>query len=291
MQDCYERYRLSDYKDPMDAILHSIVNEINFKVQFHNHTYYEIFLVFSGGIYHEANGEITDIPCNTILFIRPSDNHRYYQKGDSPCGLIRLWVSIQIFEALTIFLGNSSDFKKLIDEKQPPHLSVTEMEMKSMLSRFEAVFSFPPEGESRRISSLKQLFFEIVHLLLGNIDHNDHNTDNDIPQWLKELCRTMALKDNFTQGIDRLFQLSHISREHISRSFKKYLGISPTEYVNRLRLNYSANQLANTNRKIVDICFDSGFGNLSYFYKCFNEFYRLSPSSYRASKFKRIELP
>jgi len=281
MQDCYERYRLSDYSDQADAILHSIINEINFKVQLHNHSYYEIFLVFSGGIYHEINGELQDIPCNSILFIRPDDMHRYYQKGDAACGLVRLWISPRIFDSLKYFLGKSSGIDKLLEEKLSPTLSITEIDMQSFLDRFEGIFSLSPEEESRRISSLKMLLVEIALLFSGCLGQIENKS---LPSWLEKLCRKMSLKDNLTQGIDRLFELSNTIREHLSRSFKKHLDITPTEYIKRLRLNYAANQLANTNRKIVDICFDSGFGNLSYFYQCFKELYGLAPSRYRASK-------
>ncbi len=281
MQDLYERYRLSDYADQADAILHSILYEIDYKVQFHKHSYFEIFLVFSGGIFHEANGESRDIPCNSILFIRPHDMHRYRQNGDEPCGLIRLWISPYIFEALQSFLGKSSCIQRLLAEKLPPGITVTGMEMKSFLDRFEDIFSLSPEEEPRRVSSLKMLFVEIALLFTGQLAGP---VNKSLPDWLGQLCRDIAIKDNLVLGIDRLFELSNRSREHVSRSFKNYLGTTPTDYIKHLRLNYAANQLANTNRKIVDICYESGFGNLSYFYECFKAHYGMTPSSYRASK-------
>lgn len=288
MQDCYERYRLSDYSDPSDAILHSIIYEINYKVHPHSHSYYEIFLVFSGGIYHEVNGEFQDVSCNSIIFIRPHDLHKYYQKERTSCGLIRLWFSSQIFDYLKNFLGCNSGLEKLLAERLPPVLSITGTDMQSFLDRFEAIFSLAPQEESTRISSLKFILLEISLLFLGLIEKN--KDDKALPPWIDELCRKMSLKDNFTQGIDRLFELSHTSREHLSRTFKKCLGITPTEYIKGLRLNYAANQLANTNRKIVDICFDSGFGNMSYFYECFTACYGLPPNSYRASKLNHTGL-
>ncbi len=285
MQDCYERYRLSDFEDPSDAILHSIINELNFKVPLHRHTYYEIFLLFSGEIYHEVNGEIVDIPTNSMLFIRPEDMHRYYQKGDLSCGLIRLWISPHIFDTLRDFLGNSPGLGRLLGDKLPPTMSVSALRMQSFLERFEALFSLTPAEESRRISSLKLILMEIALLFSGYISQRERSS---LPPWIEDLCNKMSLKDNFTQGIDRLFELSHTSREHISRSFKKYLAVTPTEYIKQLRLNYAVNQLANTNRKVVDICFDSGFGNMSYFYKCFFECYGMTPAAYRASKFMQV---
>jgi len=281
MQDCYERYRLTDYEDPSDAILHSVISRIDYKVFFHRHTYYEIFLLYSGRILHEVNGKAMEIPSNTIIFIRPDDFHQYRQLGDEDCGLVRLWISPQIMEDLIRFLGKSSGVKRLLDDNLPPCTSIQKTEMQSFVKRFEAVFSFRQEEESRRVATLKQLLMELVFHFIGIINPVQ---DENLPHWFSELCRQMSQKDNFVLGLERLFELSPVSREHLSRSFKKYLGITPTQYINRLRLNYAANQFANTNRKIVDVCYDSGFGNLSYFYNCFKSAYGVVPKVYRLQK-------
>lgn len=287
MQDCYERYRLSDYPDPSDAILHSIIYDINYKVPLHNHSYNEIFLVFSGGMHHEVNGEVQDISCNTVLFIRPEDRHRYYQKENTSCGLIRLWFSPHIFDSLRYFLGDSLALDRLREKRLPPRLSISEVAMQGFVDRFKAIFSLSPQEEAKRISSLKLLLLEITLLLLEPMEKDEKRAG---PLWLEEICRKMALKDNFALGMDRLFELSPASREHTSRSFKKHLDMTPTEYVKALRLNYAANQLANTNMKIVDICFDAGFGNMSYFYDCFTQYYGLTPNNYRKSKLSHTDI-
>ncbi|HHW49130.1 MAG TPA: AraC family transcriptional regulator [Clostridiaceae bacterium] len=287
MQDCYERYRITDYEDPSDAILHSVISRINYKVVLHRHTYYEIFLIYSGRLLHEVNNKVIEIPSNTIIFIRPDDFHQYRQLGEENCGLVRLWVSTQIMEDLLRFLGNSSGVKRLLEDKLPPIASIQQTEMQSFVKRFEAVFSLHQEEESRRVATLKQLLIELVFHFIGIM--NPVQGEN-LPPWLTELCRQISLKDNFVLGLERLFDLSPVSREHLSRSFKKYLGTTPTQYINRLRLNYAANQLANTNRKIVDICYDSGFGNLSYFYQSFKSAYGVTPKEYRFQKLTPVDL-
>lgn len=281
MQDCYERYRISDYKDPSDAILHSVISQIDYKVYFHRHTYYEIFLVYSGGMLHEVNHKSVEVPANTILFIRPDDYHRYRQTGGNPCGLVRLWVSQEIITGLMGFLGGTVNLQGLLTETLPPSAVLPQSKMEEFVERFEAVFSFHQEEENRRIACLKQLLLELIYLFTG-VMNQQH--DSSLPLWLAELCSQISVRDNFLGGLDKLFELSPVSREHLSRSFQKYLGTTPTRYINRLRLNYAANQLANTNRRIIDICYDSGFGNLSHFYQCFESQYGTTPKDYRFEK-------
>jgi len=287
MQDCYERYRISDYEDSSDAILHSVISQIDYKVVLHKHSYYEIFLIYSGKLSHEVNGKTFEVPSNNIIFIRPDDFHQYKQLSKENCGLVRLWVSTQIMEDLAKFLGDSSGFKKLLANELPPVTSIQESEMQNFVERFEAIFSLHQEEENRRIASLKQLLVELIPHFTGVMNHIQ---DNNLPAWLAELCRQMSLKDNLVLGLDRLFELAPVSREHLSRSFKRYLSTTPTQYINHLRLNYAANQLANTNRKIIDICFDSGFGNLAHFYQLFKSEYGITPKDYRLEKMTLVDL-
>ena len=86
---------------------------------------------------------------------------------------------------------------------------------------------------------------------------------------------------NFTQGIDKMIELSGRSREHVSRSVKKYFNLSVSEYINKLRLNYAANLLLNSNMSIIDISFACGFQNLGYFYRTFKEQYDLTPANFK----------
>ena len=107
------------------------------------------------------------------------------------------------------------------------------------------------------------------------------NTDDDRPLWLVKLLSDMENPENFTLGTERMISLSGKSREHLSRCLKQHLGITPSEYINELRINYASNLLLHTNTPILDICFMCGFQSLSYFYKVFKRKYGQSPSEFR----------
>jgi len=58
------------------------------------------------------------------------------------------------------------------------------------------------------------------------------------------------------------------------------------ETIIEYRLNYATQQLVQTDKQISEISFDSGFGDVSHFYKTFKTKMRLSPLNYR-KKFMR----
>ena len=70
---------------------------------------------------------------------------------------------------------------------------------------------------------------------------------------------------------------------HLNINFHLPLIIGFSEYVSKMRLNYAAVLLAETNESVTDICFASGYGNLSHFLRCFKKEYGVSPKKYRAN--------
>ena len=102
-----------------------------------------------------------------------------------------------------------------------------------------------------------------------------------MPAWLSRLCAEMRKNGNFTCGIERMLSLTDKSREHVSRSLKKHLGLTPSEFINDLRLNFIANMLKNSNHGVAEIVFESGFGNLSWAAELFRKKYGVTMSFYR----------
>ena len=112
-------------------------------------------------------------------------------------------------------------------------------------------------------------FFEITH------DYED------LPLWMQSLNKEMRNPENFTAGIDKMIELAGKSREHICRSYKKYLNQTPSEFITDIKLNYAANLLLNSNMSVLDISLESGFENLAWFYEVFRKKFNKTPKNFR----------
>lgn len=104
---------------------------------------------------------------------------------------------------------------------------------------------------------------------------------SELPRWLNDLLIEIGKDENFTKGLDFLYNLSGKTPEHMTRTFKKYLNRTPTEYLNILKLNLAKNLLLTSNDSVTDICFSSGFNDASYFFVQFKKHYLCSPGEYR----------
>ena len=72
----------------------------------------------------------------------------------------------------------------------------------------------------------------------------------------------------------------YFSQYHFMRFFKKYMGMSCGEYLKNLRLEKAAKAFAAGNTGILDVAMDSGFRNLSYFYREFQKKYKITPKQF-----------
>ncbi len=81
--------------------------------------------------------------------------------------------------------------------------------------------------------------------------------------------------------IQDLTEYAHISRSECFRSFHRYTGKKPVEYINEYRLRQAAGLLKGTSLTVSEIGASCGFGSSSYFGKLFREKYKASPLEYR----------
>ena len=130
-------------------------------------------------------------------------------------------------------------------------------------------------------------FLEVRSVISGQGSNSNINIPQSqnipiAPHWFFELISLMSKKENFTAGLPRMLEAAHMSQEHLTRVFKKYTGITPTQYINDLRLEYAATLIIDKGTEISDACFLSGFNNISHFYHQFKRKYGCSPKQYLA---------
>lgn len=73
----------------------------------------------------------------------------------------------------------------------------------------------------------------------------------------------------------------NLSPCHFCAVFKKQTGLTFSQYRMRLRLENAINLLADGNRRVSDVVFESGFESIPYFNRAFRRRYGCSPTEYR----------
>ena len=94
------------------------------------------------------------------------------------------------------------------------------------------------------------------------------------------------LREHLTDDIDEgeLAEIVGHSTSSFSRAFKRHTGSTFVRYRNQLRVDLACRALvSHPEVKVVEICYEIGFSNLSNFNRHFQRFKGMSPSEFRAT--------
>lgn len=97
-------------------------------------------------------------------------------------------------------------------------------------------------------------------------------------------------KDIFDANYDQSMEPNYISKQlgvstnHLVRSFKQHSGLTPSQYITKLRVGRAAELLEQEDINILEIACITGFKNLSNFYKCFRGEFGHTPNKHRKSR-------
>lgn len=241
----------------------------------HYHNYFEIFMILKGEACHTVNDREQLLCEGQLLFIRDFDTHDYKSVDGRGFEFINLAVSTETLSSLFDYLGEGFPAKRLLNASFPPAVRLSERETEKLFYAFT-------ELNSSADSALVKLKVRTLILNIFTKYFFDYSEkESNIPLWLEMTWEKMKNPGNFIAGTERMYEISGKSREHLCRSLKTYYNTTPSELVNDLRLEYSVNLLLTSNLSVADICYECGFGNLSWFYRCFFEKYGTTPVKYR----------
>ncbi|PMC40708.1 AraC family transcriptional regulator [Bacillus sp. UMB0899] len=80
--------------------------------------------------------------------------------------------------------------------------------------------------------------------------------------------------------LTELAQIAGLSTSHYSRLFKKYIGLSPIDYLTHLRIDRAKELLVLSDVKIKEVSQNVGYGDELYFSRTFKRIVGVSPSQF-----------
>lgn len=111
-----------------------------------------------------------------------------------------------------------------------------------------------------------------------------HSTINEHDPHMTAMSRAVSyILSHISEQIhiDELLEVTKMSRPSFARHFKRHTGKTVTAFFNEVRVVNAKRLLADTNRSVTEIAYDSGFQNISHFNVQFRRVAGESPSQYR----------
>ncbi|MBB6482130.1 response regulator transcription factor [Spirochaeta isovalerica] len=158
-----------------------------------------------------------------------------------------------------------------------------------MLEEFTSRFGL----DSRSLESLRpekiQRGQEDVFTLIGNLygkaidlieDYQSRKGSLDLSEVRDHIDR--YYREQITlESVSRLFL---VTKEHMSRSFKKSFGVTLNDYITALRMDHAKILIVDEGLEIKQVAFLCGYTDLAYFYRVFKKHFGSPPGKMRGSQ-------
>ncbi|WP_372949466.1 helix-turn-helix domain-containing protein [Mariniphaga sp.] len=109
--------------------------------------------------------------------------------------------------------------------------------------------------------------------------------EKDIPKDKKFISSVRkVLEDNLSDpdfNVASLSEKLNISTTQVYRILKNMTGHTPVEFIRNVRLQNAFDMLNQNKFSVTEVCYHSGFNNVSYFIKCFKYMFGVTPGHFR----------
>ena len=144
----------------------------------------------------------------------------------------------------------------------------------------QAIRNFPRKQPPLDVVAAMRL--QIAGILLETARHS---SDGDRGRCLGTVATVIAhMERHFADDLQMndLAEVANCSRSHLFAVFRRETGMSPNDWLQRLRVKKAGELLAATNRSGVDIALSVGFASQQYFCRVFRKYTGKTPGEYRS---------
>lgn len=242
----------------------------------HRHRgYCELVCLHEGAFHQTINDEPVSHGPRTMIWIREQDAHELWGHGFV---MTNLMMSNAWLRQLEQLWGGSGLAQRLFGPPMPPSVTLGPRAWRSFEQGLHRLHRpGPTEGRTALFARF------ILDTLLDHFvePHALGGAGERLPGWLSETVGWIAAQGNRPVRVEDVVERSGRSAEHVARSFRRYLGRTPSRYLNQERLRRAAEMLRDTDAPVLEICFACGFDNPSYFHRLFREAFAQTPAAYR----------
>ena len=265
------------------------------RLKSHHHIELELNLVVRGTITYVVSGKRYTFQPRTLLWLFPEQEHQLVDRSDNAQNFV------VVFKPSLIARSCRTAFNAGLKEKKekregvlntllkPDSFDLIRRTMDSLMQgsldadllNREAGFGVGP-GFSFEHGDLDGLNAGLHHLLLlcwhsqlqGQVSTEDAALHPAVSRAIKLLS-----EENWEQGLGPLAKTCGVSEAHLSRTFRRQVGVPLSRYRNSLRLSRFWEQYRKPQKNVTEAVYAAGFGSYAQFYKVFVQTYGRGPKA------------
>lgn len=246
----------------------------------HIHKTFIIGLVDNGERFLKVGEENVRVPSGEMFIINPGRVHSCGSGG--PNGHSYRILSLPP-EHMRVFASQVSGRREEV-----PFFSQTQCRDRKLAKEFHRLFETIRDPDSDiQVQTHTCSFFSGMCIRLASFSPRDSHAGQG--KWsIEKACEYMRGRFGSNVSLEELADEACLSPYHFQREFKRYLGITPHEYLTDFRVA-KAKEMLSRPGDIADIAASLGFFDQSHFSRVFKKMVGVSPGKYR-DKNARSEL-
>lgn len=247
----------------------------------HGHDFFELAWVQNGRVRHHLPEGRADLVEGDVIFVAPGHLHGLQGRGADA-----LLVSVTLHPDLIADLGRRHPdlAGRLFWADSPTPLRLSR-DSRQMADLNRAAMRL----ERGRRDALGAEAFLLP--LLCALAEEAAPLPADAPDWLARACAASRMPDVFQDGASGFARVAGKAHPHVSRSMRRFLDMSPSDWINAQRMDYAARRLLGSADSLSEIAAECGVPNLSHFHKLFRSAHGETPQRFRRARQRDVVQP
>jgi AraC-like DNA-binding protein/mannose-6-phosphate isomerase-like protein (cupin superfamily) len=261
-------------------IIQSRIKRPDFGDKPHSHNHLSIIYVVSGQGQLQLGNQSFDLQPNTIISLKPGLLHKFQDKPKKQMTVFSIYFDPEKS------VSNKYIVDYLFNKNKPFELPIyyaqqTKKNLRQMLHEQ----SKRPPGYKMAINQLFNLTLLDVYRAKLEMSKNDNfQNKND------SITRVQTALEHISQNSHQQFSLSEaaklakVSQRQFTNICRKITGKSFVKFLNQQRCEKAREFVINTDMPVASIAFETGYEELSTFYRAFKSIYKTSPLALREDR-------
>ncbi|WP_019910532.1 AraC family transcriptional regulator [Paenibacillus sp. HW567] len=245
-------------------------------VEAHWHRSLELTLMLQGESIYHIDGNKTIFTEDEMILINSGVLHSCQVNEEMPYDALTIIFPFELLKAANPDI-----------EKYAYSINTSSPEYAKLVALFKEIHPLFKKRSSQPYYQLKlnSVFYEILYILMFSfmIEKKPSLTVKSQKYW--DRCQTIIqyIDDHYNEQLtlDSVSREYGISKEHLSRTFKEYMGTTFKKHLTRVRLFYVYQLLVYTDFSLLEIAMQAGFTDSRSLINCFKELYGITPQKYR----------
>jgi AraC family L-rhamnose operon regulatory protein RhaS len=248
-----------------------INSEETWHVRTHYHDHFELCYIDEGKGWFSIDDLFYEVSAGNLFLTKPGEIHRGSAAGELPFKLYYFGFQLDQMRDLEM------DFYQLGLHR------VAKDDEKYVKRLCDQIFKEINSDIAHSSSMVQGYFIHILVYVIRTYRQNGGYTDQPLILTLtiKSLLCYLNQNVRFHHNIDELSKMLHISRTHLEREFKRYIGTSLGHYIRSLCIDRAKFLLTDVQNTITVIAEKLQFESVHKFSMFFKRMVGMSPSEYR----------